>query len=99
MVTKRIIYSEHLRYRLKTRKIDYELPGKVFSKAQDSFSDTITGSKIIIGIAEYAGKIRELAVIFKEKDDFIQLITVHPLRAGEKEKRIQSGRWVKDERT
>ncbi len=98
MVKKRIVYSEHLLYRLKVRKIENELPRKIFLQANHYYSDTITGSKVAIGIANYFGKQRELAVIFVDQRDCCYLITIHPLRDREMKKRVASGRWVKDVR-
>jgi hypothetical protein len=41
----------------------------------------------------YEGKERDLMVASTERQDSVLLLTVHPLKAGQKENRIASGRW------
>jgi len=40
-------------------------------------------------------KERDIMVAYRQEDDDIKLLTIHPLKEGQKENRVQSGRWRK----
>lgn len=90
-----VFYSEHLKYRLKVREIDPELPRQIYHLATEVVFDNATGNQAAIGIGIHAGREREIAVIFEDKADHVVLITIHPLKPGQKDKRIAAGRWIR----
>ena len=92
---KEIHYSLHLEFRLKFREIPYELPRKIYKTLKEKYFDNETKKLIIIGIAEYKGKLREIVVVYEEDDGKINIVTVHPLKQYQKISRIKSGRWRK----
>ncbi|MEA3344147.1 MAG: hypothetical protein U9Q16_00470 [Patescibacteria group bacterium] len=92
---KKIIYSQHLILRLKIREIPYSLPKRIFQTSKENYFDRETLKKIIVEEIEFKGKYREIAVIYEETDEQINLITIHPLKSDQKLSRIQSGRWQK----
>jgi hypothetical protein len=90
-----IVYTAHLEFRLKVRKIPASLPKKVFKESKDHYYDTSTGHCVAVGRLEFNGKIRELAVTYDKKFDIIEVVTIHPLKMYQKMARIKSGRWQK----
>lgn len=94
VIMKEVVYSQHLEFRLRLRLMPPELPKIIYQNSQEIYLDTVTGLSIAIGQAYYHGKVRELAVAFRE-DDKIVLITIHPLKTNQKSHRIASGRWRK----
>jgi hypothetical protein len=90
-----IKYSQHLIYRILLRKIDHELPGKIFQESQERYFDGATGYFIAIMEVTLYNKIREVLVAYEESKGVATLLTIHPIKEGQKEKRIQSGRWRK----
>lgn len=56
--------------------------------------DDITRHYIAVSRISLGGKIREFAVSFDVGEN-IKLITIHPLRKKQKDRRIMSGRWKK----
>lgn len=50
---------------------------------------------VAIKIIKFKNKLREIAVIYEEINEQINLITIHPLKNYQKISRIKSGRWVK----
>jgi len=86
-------YSEHIKNRLKLRKIDYDLPKKIFEQSEERFFDKETGHFIAIMRTVFCGKIKEIMVAYVTEEDDVKLLTIHPLKAGQKENRIKSGRW------
>ena len=45
--------------------------------------------------ADLYGKPREVMVAYVIEGDCVKLLTIHPLKEGQKENRIVSGRWRK----
>lgn len=64
-------------------------------KAEEKFADTETGHSIAVMMAVICGKERDIMVAYRHEDEVIKLLTIHPLKDGQKQNRIQSGRWRK----
>ena len=90
-----IKYSKHMETRIVLRKIDYGLPGKSYKNAKEQFIDKETGHTIAVTKTAIYVKERDLMVAYKYEDRVVTLLTIHPLKEGQKEKRIRSGRWRK----
>lgn len=88
-------YTEHLKLRMKLRDIPYAMPKKVYEEAEERYYDTSTSYHIAIKKLNYAGKIRTMAVTYNKHGNKIEIITIHPIKEGQKEKRISSGRWMR----
>lgn len=92
-----IKYSEHIKTRLALRKIDYDLPKLIYENADERFLDTETGNLIALMKTTLYGKERDIIVAYKKEGENITLLTIHPLKEGQKDIRIKSGRWRKIE--
>ncbi len=90
---KPIRYSKHLIYKMALRKMSASLVEKVFREADAKYEDKDTGYTIAIKSLKLHNKLRDLALTYEEKEDEIIFITIHPLKEGQKENRINSGRW------
>ncbi len=90
-----IRYSNHLRFRLGIRNIPYDLAKDIYNYSTEHYYDTITKYYIAVDTVKYKRKHREMAVIYKEKMEIIEIITIHPLKRGQKENRLRRGRWIK----
>ncbi|HDO25572.1 MAG TPA: hypothetical protein ENG95_02855 [Nitrospirae bacterium] len=90
-----IKYSKHIKTRISLRKIEYDLPKRIYENAEERFSDTETGHTIAVMKAVIYGKERDIMVAYKHEDKDVKLLTIHPLKEGQKENRILSGRWGK----
>lgn len=90
-----IKYSRHIETRLALRKIEYDLPKRIYETAEERFTDTETGHTIAVMKTVIYGKERDIMVAYKHEDAGVKLLTIHPLKEGQKETRIQSGRWRK----
>lgn len=94
-IMKEAVYSSHLELRLKLRSIHYELPKIIYKTSSERYFDTITKLSIAVDKAAYKGKIRDVAVVYKDSTKEAMLITIHPLKLHQKNSRIKSGRWKK----
>jgi hypothetical protein len=90
-----IIYTAHLKFRLKARNIPSPLPKKIFKEAKEHYYDNITGHYVAVHKTEFNNKNREFALTYDRKGDVIEIITIHPLKTYQKITRINLGRWQK----
>ena len=59
------------------------------------YFDTETGYLIAVKKVELYGKSREVMVAYvKDEDNLVKLLTIHPLKKGQKRNRINIRRWV-----
>ena len=92
-----IKYTNHLKNRLKLRQIDYDLPKKIYGESKERYYVTETGHYVaVLGVDMY-GKTRDVIIVYSTESDNVRLLTIHPLKAGQKEARVQTGRWRKAE--
>ena len=89
----KIEYSKHIKNRLKLRRIEHELPKKVFEQAEERYYDKETGHLIAVMEVDLYDKNREVMVAYIIQEDCVKLLTIHPLKEGQKENRINAGRW------
>jgi hypothetical protein len=90
-----IIYTGHLKFRLKIREITYELPKKLFLQSEEHYYDKLTKHHVAIASVRYKGRVRKMAIGYDELKDRVEIITIHPLKTYQKQARIKAGRWVK----
>jgi len=88
-------YSRHIQIRLALRKIDHDLPRRIFEEAAERYADSETGHTVVVGKARLYEKERDVMVACTLEGEDVKLLTIHPLQEGQKENRIKSGRWRK----
>jgi hypothetical protein len=59
------------------------------------YFDEETGHVIATMKVEIYSKTREVMVAYLIEEDCAKLITIHPLKEGQKENRVKTGRWRK----
>ena len=91
----KIKYSKHIGARLKLRAIDRELPKEIFETASERYLDTETGHLVAVMSRQLYDRNREVMVAYVIEEDLATLLTIHPLKNGQKDSRIRSGRWRK----
>ena len=89
----KIKYSEHIKKRLELRRIEHELPKNVFEQAKERSYDKETGHLIAVMNVDLYSKNRDIMVAYIIQEDCAKLLTIHPLKEGQKENRINTGRW------
>jgi hypothetical protein len=86
-------YTNHLRDRLALRGIDYDLPEMIYIKSKERYYDVETGHSIAVMNVRMYGKNRECLVAYVHDGETVKLLTIHPLKDGQKDNRLQTGRW------
>ena len=90
----KIRLSEHLKLRIKVRKISPSLPFKIIKKSKEIYFDKETKHWVAISEEKYAGKIRPMVAIFDKTNSDIEIITIFPSDKKEIEARIKKERWI-----
>jgi len=88
-----ILFSDHLNRRLRMRAIAPALPKEIFENAKERYLDAATGHEIAISTSLLYGRMREIMVAYHYEGENVKLLTIHPLKEGQKDNRINSGRW------
>lgn len=89
----KVVYTNHLRLRMKLRGIPKMLPKQIWSEAKERYYDRATQHSIAVMVCEIKERMRELALSYDETEGIVQLITVHPIKELQKLSRIKTGRW------
>lgn len=77
------------------RRIEYDLPRRIFDQSQERYFDIETGSLIAVMMVDLYNKNREVMVAYVMEEDCTTLLTIHPLKEGQKENRVNTGRGRK----
>lgn len=80
----KIRLSEHLKLRIKVRKISPSLPLKIIKKSKEIYFDKETKHWVAISEEKYAGKIRPMVALFDKTNSDKKEI----------EARIKKERWI-----
>jgi hypothetical protein len=82
---------------MKLRNIPEGMAEEIVLQSNEYYQDIETGYLIAVKPVSLQGKNRNVAVTFERRGDKLILITLHPLKKGQKENRIKSKRWVRHE--
>ena len=91
----RIIYTDHLSLRLKIRKIPEDYPGKIYQGSEQKFFDNIEKTNIAVKKLFYNKKKREMMIAYEERNNEVEIITIHPITEEKIINRVMSGRWTR----
>jgi hypothetical protein len=91
-----VVYTAHLLFRLKTRKIPHNLPEKIVKQADRFYIDNQTNLSIAV---KNLSRQKTYMVAFITEGDTIRVITIHPLKRYQELNRVKSNRWQRINRT
>jgi len=91
-----IEYTEHLKLRLRVRKIPYEYPKIIYENPDQKFFDELEKTSIAIKKLRYNKKLRNMMIAYEVKDEKVEIVTIHPITDEKIINRTISGRWIKN---
>lgn len=94
---KSIIHTDHLKLRLKVRKIPDDYPDIIYKNPEQKYYDVLENTFINIKKLKYNKKLRNMMIAYEEKDDKVEIVTIHPINDEKTINRVVSGRWIKHE--
>ncbi|MEW6053116.1 MAG: hypothetical protein AB1552_04895 [Nitrospirota bacterium] len=71
------------------------MPAVIIKQSAERYYDEETKYYVAIMEVNLYNKKRDVMVVFDYEDDIVKLLTIHPLKAGQKENRVRNGRWRK----
>jgi hypothetical protein len=77
------------------RSIPEYVPKIIYKEPDEKFIDIKTGNWIAVKKIKIKNVEKEMMIAYNETIDEIKIITIHPLKSGQKENRVSSGRWIK----
>ncbi|SHJ85845.1 hypothetical protein SAMN02745219_03505 [Desulfofundulus thermosubterraneus DSM 16057] len=92
-----VVYSKHFAIRKELRGIPDGMAETIFTQADEHYKDTQTDYFIAVKHMEFQGAERDMALTYSMSEGKIVLVTLHPLKDGQRENRVRSRRWVKIE--
>lgn len=90
----KIIFTDHLKTRLKQRGIPTKTVKEVFDQNLENFWDNLRNHHIVTGVVDYQGKTRKVLAAYDKIDkNTAEVITIHPITDEQITQRLNSGRW------
>ena len=90
----KIIYSEHLKRRLKKRDIPEDYPSQVINNAEETYKDVVSGYEIYILSLPHKGTIRKMVTACDRINETLVAATIYPISEGKLANRKEAGRWI-----
>ncbi len=88
-------YSRHFLERQALRELPPGLAEEVFFRADNHYFDSLTGAMVAVKRLQFQGVERDVALTYQRNvAQEIIFITIHPLKDGQKERRVQNERWT-----
>jgi len=89
----KLIYTNHLKIRLKQREVPLKIVSEIFDKSEESYWDNLRNHHIVIGTVDFKGKIRKVLAAYDTIKKDAEVITIHPISDIEIKQRLISERW------
>lgn len=93
----RLIYTDHLKTRLKQRGIPIKIVKEIFGKNEEHHWDNLRNHYIVVSEVKYKGKYRKVLAAYDKIVGAKEVITIHPISDEEIKQRLNSGRWAHEE--
>ena len=90
-----IRYSPHFNYRRTLRSLPEGSGEQVLQNPDAHYHDTQSGYIIAVKRLYVLGAERDVAVAYEIQDNVIWLVTIFPIKEGQQQNRLQTGRWVR----
>ena len=89
-------FSRHFEQQLVFRGFDADVVTIIFEQPDDRFYDSTEATTAAVKSLFHRGRIRDILLVYRlEGENSVVMITIHPLKPNQKERRIQSGRWIR----
>lgn len=89
-------YSEHLKFKLQIRHIPEKLPERIYHQAKQRYFDHETGRHVAILSALYHRHRQLMMIAYDEFEDYVEIITIHPIEKQQIWHRVTTGRWANE---
>lgn len=93
----KLVYTDHLKTRLKQRGIPTKMVREIFENGQEHYWDELRSRHIVVAIVVYKGKLRKVLAAYDRIGSRAEIVTIHPITDEDIQQRLKSGRWIYEE--
>jgi hypothetical protein len=90
----RVIYTDHLKLRLRARRISAKMPERIYREAKERYYNHATFRHIAVMSVIYHRRRRKMMIAYDEFPDHVEIVTVHPIESRQISERVLTGRWT-----
>ena len=90
----RVVYTDHLKLRLRARRIPKEMPARIYCEAKEHYYDHATFRHIAVMSVIYHRRRRKMMIAYDEFPDRVEIVTIHPIENRQISERVLAGRWT-----
>lgn len=95
MMPASIRYSEHFSGQKDERGFPDGLAESILQNPDGRYYDNRNGSLVAVKRVYFSGRERDIVVAYLRQGDSVTLLTIHPLKTGQQQRRLESGRWAR----
>jgi hypothetical protein len=90
----RILYTDHLKLRLRARRIPERMPERIYREATERYHNHATFRHIAAMSVIYHRRRRKMMIAYDEFPDRVEIVTIHPIEERQISERVLTGRWT-----
>lgn len=90
----RVVYTDHLRLRLRVRRIPERVPERIYREAKERYYNHATFRHIAVMSVIYHRRRRKMMIAYDEFPDRVEIVTIHPIESRQISERVLTGRWT-----
>lgn len=90
----RVVYTDHLRLRLRARRIPERVPERIYREAKERYYNHATFRHIAVMSVIYHRRRRKMMIAYDEFPDRVEIVTIHPIESHQISERVLTGRWT-----
>ena len=90
----RVVYTDHLKLRLRARRIPERMPERIYREAKERYYDHATFRHIAVMSVIYHRRRRKMMIAYDEFLDRVEIVTIHPITNRQIGERVLAGRWT-----
>ncbi|MBM3127591.1 MAG: hypothetical protein FJ009_03040 [Chloroflexi bacterium] len=88
-----IRYSQHLQFKLWTRRIPNDLPERIHRESRQRYFNQHSVRHIAVMETLFQHRRTLMMIAYDQFPDHVEIITIHPITKTQVQDRVQSGRW------
>ncbi len=89
-----VVYTDHLKPRLRVRRIPAEMPERIYREAEERYYNHATFRHVAVMSVTYHRRRRKMMIAYDEFPDYVEIMTIHPIESRQISERVLAGRWT-----
>ena len=90
----RVVYTDHLKLRLRARRIPAKMPERIYREAKERYYNHATFRHIAVMSVIYHRRRRKMMIAYDEFSNHVEIVTIHPIESRQISERVLAGRWT-----